>query len=42
MLDQIPPEDWSDTVDRIVAREIDPYTATERLIAAAGLALDRE
>jgi LAO/AO transport system kinase len=42
LLDQIPQRDLKDTVERIVAREEDPYSAAERLIADAGLELDRE
>jgi LAO/AO transport system kinase len=42
LLDRISDRDLKDTVERIVAREEDPYSAAERLIAEAGLALDKE
>jgi len=40
LLDQIPRRSLEDAVERIVTREEDPYSAAERLIADAGLALD--
>jgi LAO/AO transport system kinase len=42
LLDRISDRDLKDTVERIVAREEDPYSAAERLIAEAGLALNKE
>ncbi len=42
VLHQIPHQGLEDTVERIVARQEDPYSAADRLIAQAGLALDRQ
>jgi LAO/AO transport system kinase len=40
LLNHISGEDLEDTVERVVTREEDPYSAAERLIVEAGLVLD--
>ncbi len=42
VLHQIPRQGLEDTVERVVARQEDPYSAADRLIAQAGLALDQQ